>query len=288
MPAVSHALRTAAARLRVNGVDQAQLDARLLLLAVTGLSNEDIIRDPDTELSPEHVDAYEAMILRRAAREPVSRIIGRRAFWSLDFEITPETLDPRPDSETLISAVLPMIKDRGRVLRILDIGAGSGCLLLALLSELPGAYGTGLDISPGALDVARRNAMLLGLSGRAQFVFCDVRSPDWERLAGGPFDIVIANPPYIRNDAIAALAPEVTLFDPHVALAGGEDGLDFYRMITISLAQLLCPGGLVIFEAGAGQATDVQMLLRKAGLTALDAHYDLGGVARAVMGRLEA
>ncbi|MDO9458536.1 MAG: peptide chain release factor N(5)-glutamine methyltransferase [Alphaproteobacteria bacterium] len=288
MPEINDALRMAAAQLLDAGVEQARLDARLLLAAVTGLSHEEMIRDPAAELSPEHVAAYGGVIARRAAREPVSRIVGRREFWSLEFEITSDTLDPRPDSETLIGAVLSMVKDRGQVLRILDVGVGSGCLLLALLSEYPQAYGMGIDISQGALDVARRNAERLGLCRRAHFLRCDVRRADWAGQVRGPFDLVIANPPYIRTADITVLAPEVSRFDPLAALAGGEDGLDFYRMITNSMAQLLCPDGLAVFEAGAGQAEAVQMLLQQAGLAGLDPHYDLGGVARAVIGRFEA
>lgn len=287
-PAVNDALHIAAAQLRDAGVEQARLDARLLLMAATGLDAEDMIRDPDAELSPPHVAAYAAMIARRAAREPVSRILQRREFWSLDFEISPETLDPRPDSETLIRAALGAIGDHNRPLHILDIGAGCGCLLLALLSELPGAQGVGVDISSGALDVARRNAARLGLQARARFMASDVRGPDWTKQAGGPFDIVIANPPYIENAAIKTLAPEVSRYDPYIALAGGEDGLDFYRIITISLAQLLYPDGMVIFEAGIGQSQDVRMLLHEAGMLADEPLCDLGGVARAIIGRRQA
>jgi len=268
-------------------VAQARLDARLLFSAATGLSHEDIIRDPDAALCPEHAAAYAAMIARRVAREPVSRILGRREFWSLDFEITPDTLDPRADSETLIRAALELIEDHNRPLRILDIGTGSGCLLLALLSELPRAQGAGIDISQGALEVAHLNAVRLGFSERARFIACDVRSTNWMHHIGGPFDIIISNPPYIENTVITGLAPEVALFDPYAALAGGEDGLDFYRMITTSLIHILCPDGLVVFEAGAGQADAVRALLHKAGLVTLDTHPDLGGVARAVTGRFE-
>ena len=287
MPTIGEALRTGAAQLWAAGVAQALLDARLLLMAATGLGVEDVIRDPDAELSAAHAAAYAAMIARRVAREPVSRILGRREFWSLDFEITPDTLDPRADSETLISAALGLIEDHNRSLRILDIGTGSGCLLLALLSELPCAQGAGIDISQGALEVAHRNAGRLGFSERARFIACDVRSANWMHQIGGPFDIIISNPPYIENAVIAGLDPEVTLFDPHLALAGGEDGLDFYRMITISLAHLLRPDGLVVFEAGAGQAEAIEMLMRQAGLTAPGPNTDLGGVARAVTGRFK-
>jgi release factor glutamine methyltransferase len=268
-------------------VAQARLDARLLLMAATGLGLEAVIRDPDAELSKAHAVHYAAMIARRIAHEPVSRILGWREFWSMEFEITPDTLDPRADSETLIGAALGLIHDRNHPLRILDIGTGSGCLLLALLSELPRAQGTGFDISQSALDVAFRNAERLGFAERANFISCDVRSAGWAAQLTGPFDIIIANPPYIENAAIAELSPEVTLFDPHMALAGGEDGLDFYRMITISVAQLLRPDGLMIFEVGAGQGNAAEMLMRQAGLSVLGRSYDLGGIARVVTGRFK-
>lgn len=286
-PVVNDALRLAAAQLQAAGVEQALRDARLLLMAATGRSVEDLIRDPSTELSAAQQACFAAMLARRGAREPVSRILGRREFWSMEFAISPDTLDPRADSETLISAALGLIADRNGRLRILDIGAGSGCLLLALLSELPGARGVGVDVSQAALDVARANAERHALGGRAQFVACDVRTKGWARQAGAPFDLVIANPPYIPDAEIAALAPEVSWFDPRIALSGGADGLDFYRMITISLPELLGPGGSAVLEAGHGQAQAIQGLLRDAGLAVQDARHDLGGVARAIIGRME-
>lgn len=285
MPAIDSALRMATAQLQAAGVAQARLDARLLLSAATGLSPEAMIREPDAELPQVQAEKYTAMIARRLAREPVSRILGRREFWSLEFEITPDTLDPRADSETLISAALGLIEDRARPLRILDIGTGSGCLLLALLSELPHAQGLGIDVSRGALDVAQRNAVRLGLSGRAQFGVCDVQHPSWTGQLAPPYGLVISNPPYIENAVIAGLAPEVSCFDPFGALAGGEDGLDFYRIITISLADLLMPGGWAVLETGAGQAGDVQQLLSQVGLDRQHRYRDLGGVDRAVAGR---
>ncbi|MCK9993408.1 MAG: release factor glutamine methyltransferase [Alphaproteobacteria bacterium] len=287
MPSIDEALRDAAAQLQAGGVAQALLDARLLLMAATGLSQEDIIRDPSTELSAQQQACFAEMLARRQAREPVSRILGRREFWSMEFAISPDTLDPRADSETLISAALGLIADRNGRLRILDIGAGSGCLLLALLSELPGARGIGVDVSQAALDVARANAERHALTERAQFVACDVRAKGWARQAGAPFDLVIANPPYIPDAEIAALVPEVSRFDPRTALSGGADGLDFYRMITISLPELLRPGGSAVLEAGHGQALAIQGFLLDAGLAVQDARHDLGGVARAIIGRME-
>lgn len=264
------------------------LDARLLLCAVTGRGIEEIIRDPDAGLSPEHAQAYAAMIARRVAREPVSRILGRREFWSLEFEITPDTLDPRADSETLIVVALELIRDRTRPLRILDLGTGSGCLLLALLSEFSNATGVGADISQAALKVARNNAARLGFGARARFIRCDLRNPDWPRIIGGQFDLLIANPPYITNDERASLMPEVSLYDPCAALAGGEDGLDFYRLITISMKQMLARESHVIFEAGQGQAARIGPLLGAAGLTVLSPSCDLAGVERAVTGHFSA
>jgi release factor glutamine methyltransferase len=285
MHSVDGLLALGAAQLQAAGVEQARLDARLLLSAATGLSHEAMIRDPDAELPQAQAEKYTAMIARRQAREPVSRILGHREFWSLEFAINQDTLDPRPDSETLISAALEHMMDRNRPLDILDIGTGSGCLLLALLSEMPQARGTGIDISAGALEMARANAQRHGLSRRVHFLQCDVRRRDWTRSINGPFDIVISNPPYIPAAEIADLAPEVARFDPHAALAGGEDGLDFYRIITISIAKLLAPGGWVVLEAGAVQADAIQTLLRQAGLCELDARRDLGGALRAITGR---
>lgn len=285
MPSIDAALRAGTAQLQVAGVAHARLDARLLLSAASGLSHEDMIRDPYTELLKAHAAAYAAMITRRISHEPVARILGRREFWSMDFEITPETLDPRADSETLISAALGLIEDCTSPLRILDIGTGTGCLLLALMSELPRAYGVGMDISQSALDVAARNAARLGFAECAQFIACDVRGADWAAQLAGPFDIVISNPPYIKSDEIAGLDPEVALFDPPRALDGGTDGLDFYRMITISLASLLGPGGMVVFEVGAGKARDVQSLLHQAGFRVYPPYADLARCPRAVIGR---
>lgn len=286
MSSVSAAIRQAGARLRAAGVEQGMLDARLLLTAATGLPVEDIVRMPEAELPSSQAAVFEQMIARRAAREPVSRILGRREFWSLPFEISSDTLDPRPDSETLVSAVCDLIADPGAPLRILDIGTGSGCLLLSVLTELPRAQGVGIDVCSDALKIAARNAQSLGLAARVQWTQVDLRSADWESSVPAAFDIIVANPPYIKDDSIRDLAPEVTRFDPIIALAGGKDGLDFYRMITISLSQLLNPGGMAVLEVGAGQSEAVEDLVRLAGLAVLPARRDLGGVARAVIAQM--
>lgn len=286
MPVIAEALRQAAGRLRMADVAAPALDARLLLAAATGLRAGDLICKPDTLLLPGQAIAFESMIKRRIAREPVSRILGRREFWSLEFDINADTLDPRADSETLIGAALDLIKDRLRPLRILDLGTGSGCLLLALLSEFPNASGIGADISPGALDVARANAARLGFASRAQFIECDLRAADWPLRVGGLFDLLIANPPYIPDAQIAALAPEVARHDPRLALAGGDDGLDFYRLITISMRRVLAAGGVVILEAGQGQSPGIAAQLRAQHVETPLVYCDLSGIERAVVGRI--
>lgn len=286
MASLDTALRHAGARLSEAGITQSLLDARLLLMAATGLQMEDLLRWPETELGCDQAAAYEKLIARRMAREPVSRILGRREFWSLEFELSADTLDPRPDSETVIKAICDVIESRHLALRILDIGTGTGCLLLALLSEFPAANGIGIDISPGALRVAGRNAQRLGFDNRAQFRQCDITDTAWVKKLDPGFDIIISNPPYIPGGVIAKLTPEVSQFDPVIALDGGKDGLDFYHSITSSLRYLLNPGGYVALEVGEGQAGSVAQLLQQAGLVTLPPEIDINGIPRAVLARL--
>ena len=224
-------------------------------------------------------DVLESLIRRRAAGEPVARILKRREFWSLEFEIGPAVLDPRPDSEILVEAVLDRLGDRTRPWRILDLGTGSGCLLLALLSELPAAQGLGLDASPEAVALARRNARRLGLDERVGFVVGDWASG----LAGCRYDAVIANPPYIPSDAIAALAPDVAEHDPRLALDGGADGLDCYRAILPQAAGLLAPAGLMAMEFGAGQDGALRTMTEDAGLAVERIAADLAGRPRCLL-----
>jgi release factor glutamine methyltransferase len=221
--------------------------------------------------------AFDAMIARRAAREPVSYILGRREFWSLDFAVTPACLDPRPDSETVVEAVLAKLPDRNRAWRILDLGTGSGCLLLALLSELPNATGVGLDVSPEALGVALGNAHRLGLGNRARFM-----ERDWARGLDGEFDVIVANPPYIPSAEIETLAPEIARYEPRRALDGGKDGLDAYRAIIPNLGRALAPGGFAALEIGATQAERVGRLAREAGFAA-ECRPDLAGRDRCLI-----
>jgi release factor glutamine methyltransferase len=275
--------RTAIGRLRAAGIDSAPLDARLLIGHALGLERETLFAYPERPLNGEDCCAADMLIERRIAREPVSRILGRREFWSLNFALSPAVLDPRPDSETLIEAVLAACPDRDRPWRILDLGTGSGCLLLALLSEFPAATGLGLDRSPEAVAIAAVNARALGLAARARLIFADW-SESLDHLAGeSGFEIVISNPPYIPDREIAALEPEVARFDPPGALAGGDDGLEAYRRLAVLTPTLLAPGGIGVFEVGCGQAAAVAALFRAAGLTVPAIRRDLAGIERCVI-----
>lgn len=277
---VGAAVAAAAERLAAAGIDSPRLDARLLVAEVLGLVPPALSSRPDLPLDSAQAVRLEAMVARREGREPVSRILGRRGFWTLDLALGPETLDPRPDSETVIDAVLAALPDRRAALRLLDFGTGSGCLLLALLSELPSATGLGVDRSMAALDVARANAQAMGLGERAAFL-----QSDWGAALDGSFDVIVANPPYIPAGKIAGLEPEVAQFDPRLALDGGEDGLDCYRTLVPDIARLLASGGLAVLEVGQGQVPDVEALLIAAGLETRPARRDLGGVERCVIAR---
>lgn len=271
-------VRDAARRFADSGMDNARLDARLLAAEVLGVEQLRLVTHPDMPVSPEQAALFEHMVARRLAREPISHILGRRGFWTFDLKVTADTLDPRPDTETLVQAVLDRLADRDRAWRILDFGTGTGAIILALLSELPNATGIAIDRSAAALAVARDNAIALGLAGRIHFV-----QGDWGSGFDGCFDAIVSNPPYIPDQDIAGLEPEVARFEPRSALAGGADGLDCYRILAPDMARLLTPGGIAALEVGAGQAGAVADLLAKAGLLVDEVRRDLGGVERCVV-----
>ena len=275
---VASSLDRAAALLGAAGVEQPRRDARLLLAEALGGRPELVTGYPERLLDPGQASRFRALVGRRAAREPVSRILGRREFWSLDLCIGADVLDPRPESETVVEAVLGRIGDREAPVRILDLGTGSGCLLLALLSELPRARGLGVDISPAALAIARENARRLGLSPRTAF-----RPGNWAQGLTGSWQVIVSNPPYIMDHEIAGLAPEVARYDPRLALSGGADGLAAYRSLAPQVARLLASNGILALEVGAGQAGEVGRLLGAAGLTGVACMRDLGGVERCVL-----
>jgi len=277
---IADVLRRVASRLAAAGIERSRAEARLLVEAATGASRAEIIGFGERALTPPQSEALERLVARRCLREPVSRILGKREFWSLPFAVTPATLDPRPDSETLVSAVLGEIADRQAALEILDLGTGTGCLLLALLSELPQARGTGVDLAPEAVATARDNAAALGLAARAAFLV-----GDWARDINARFHVVISNPPYIESAAVSGLQPEVARFDPAAALDGGPDGLAAYRLLIPQAAERLVPGGLMALEIGAGQSESVDRLAADAGFTAIGTVHDLAGIPRCLLFR---
>ena len=275
---VAELLGEATRRLHDAGIEGPRRDAALLLAGATGQQRTWLTAHPEAQLRPEELAAFDGMVRRRSAREPVSRILGRREFWSLEIAITAETLDPRPETETLVETVASRLAGRPRPLRILDLGTGSGCILLALLTELPQAEGLGVDISEGALEAARANAKALGLQRRAAF-----EAGDWGRQTAGVWQAIVSNPPYIVNAEIPDLAPEVADYDPPRALSGGADGLDAYRALLPEAARLLAPDGLLALELGRGQLDAVARLAQGTGFDVQDCVKDLSGQPRCLI-----
>jgi len=254
----------AAAVLREAGITTPELDARLLLCHAAGLSHEAYVAGAGGPVQPATLARFGTAIDRRLKREPVARITGTREFYGRGFTIAPPALDPRPDTETLIEAALAVVERRGwrdRTLSLLDLGTGTGCILVTLLAELPRAQGLGTDLSPSALALAAANAVRLGVGSRAAFM-----AADWLDGIAGKFDLVLSNPPYLASGEIAGLAPEVAAYDPMLALDGGPDGLDAYRRIAAGAPAVLAEGGRLLVEIGAGQAAQVSDIFRAAGL----------------------
>jgi len=279
---IGEAVASAARALAGSGIEGGRREARILVALALGIDQAVVLGFPERPVPAAALPRLTELIERRCAREPISRILGHREFWSLDFELSPDTLDPRGDSETVVEAVLAHIPGREAALKILDLGTGTGCLLLAVLSEYPAATGIGIDLAPGAAATARRNAARLGFAERASFAVAD-----WDAALGGCFDLVLSNPPYIEAAAIDDLEPEVARHDPRRALDGGADGLDFYRRLAASAPRLLRPGGIGIFEVGAGQAEAVAALMEACGLETIETRPDLAGIARCVVVRLQ-
>ena len=261
------ALAAITARLQAAGIEEPRREARLILAAALGTNTAGILRHD--EVDPQ---TYEPLVTRRAAREPLAYITGRKEFWGLDFAVSPATLIPRPDSETLIAAVLESGLTPATVL---DLGTGTGCLLLAVLHEFSSAFGVGVDINPEAAALARRNARALGLADRAAFL-----AGDWAGALEQKFDLILSNPPYIEAQTIATLMPEVQKYEPATALDGGAGGLAAYRAIIPALPRLLAPNGLAVLELGAGQAISVASLAAQAGFSC-HTKRDLAGIERA-------
>lgn len=276
---IGAAMAWATARLQACDIESPRRDARLLVALAAGVDTTTVLAYPERPLDAASLARLRDLVARRAAREPVARLAGRRGFWRGEFRLTPATLDPRPDSETVIAATLGAIADRGARLRLLDLGTGTACLLLSLLGELPAAIGIGVDLDPRAAAVARANALAMGLESRAFFL------AGWwgTALAGGSFDVVVANPPYVPTGAIAALDPEVARYDPWLALDGGPDGCRAFRELAPAIAGLLRHGGFAAIEVGAGQAAMAAEIFAASGLDESARHRDLAGRERCIV-----
>lgn len=266
-------------RLEAAGVDSPVIDARLLLEAGAGVARLDIVTDPRRPVSAEQVAAVEALVRRREAREPIGHILGRKGFWTLDFVVNADVLTPRPETEHLVEVAMETLP-KGWPARVLDLGVGSGAILLSVLSERPESTGVGIDASEAALAVARANAERHGLATRAT-----LQQGNWTEGVEGQFDLILSNPPYIPSADIAGLEPEVARWEPRLALDGGPDGLDPYRRIIADLGRLLAPTGVFAFEVGRGQAEAVQALAEAQGLTTTTPRMDLAGIPRIVAGK---
>jgi release factor glutamine methyltransferase len=265
-------------RLRGAAIEAPRLEARRLLAHVLNTSEEALLRDPRATVPAEKAAHFAALLARRVAHEPFAYLTGHVGFWTLDVEVSPATLIPRADSESLVEAALEACTDKRAPLSVLDLGTGTGALLLAVLSELPSASGVGVDLKPEAAALAARNAARLGLAGRARFL-----AGDWAAAVSRRFDLILCNPPYIESAAITGLMPEVARHEPASALDGGADGLDAYRRIIADLPRLLAPRGVAVLELGQGQQAAVEALAKAAGLTPEACRADLGGVPRALV-----
>ena len=276
----AEALKFLVEQFRRSELDEPVREARLALCAAADLPSAALIAAPEAPLGGAAA-RLEEFAVRRVSGEPLSKIVGRREFWSLALSISPDVLDPRPETETIVETAVALFADRRRdELRVLDLGVGSGALLCALLREFVNARGLGVDISAAAAEVARRNVAACGVAGRA-----DIRVGSWTDGVVGPFDLIVSNPPYIPTADIEGLSREVRHFDPRLALDGGIDGLDAYRAIFPEAARLLAPDAWLIVEAGAGQAGEVLAIAAKAGFLERATHRDLAGVERVVAAR---
>lgn len=270
--------REAIAKLREAGIESAEADARVLLAFALQRDSTELLATPDLTVSPEAGIAFERLIARRLAHEPVAHLTGEKEFWSLPFFVTRDVLVPRPETETIVEAALAAFPERDRALGVLDLGTGSGAILAAVLSERPRARGTALDKSAAALAIAGRNFHRLELMQRIELI-----EGDWNYPFAHRFDLVVSNPPYIATNELALLSPDVRDHDPALALDGGPDGLDAYRAIVNRLSELLYAGGVAILELGYGQERAVAALAAERGLAVSGARSDLGGIPRALV-----
>lgn len=270
--------REMAVQLALSGSETAMLDARLLLQHVLRCNSGELITARERRLTPREQGELSKLLARRCDHEPMAYLLGERDFWDTTFSVNAGTLIPRPDSETLIEAILSAMPDKQRSFKMLDLGTGSGCLLLSLLREYRMAYGTAADISEAALSTAQQNAEHAEVAERARFV-----QSDWFERIEGTYGLIITNPPYITSSDCDQLQPDVKDFEPRNALDGGMDGLDCYRTIAKSVCDYLDTDGYFICEIGQGQTEDVIALFEQAGLQHIETRKDLSGIERALL-----
>ena len=275
-------LEEAASLLSLAGFTEPRRQARRLVASVLDLTPAELLGHPERVADEQQASCVRGALVRLAEHEPLSRILGRGEFWGLEFALSADTLDPRPETETVVEAVLRRVLDRETPLRFLDLGTGSGCILLALLCEFPEALGFGVDLALGAAATARRNATALDMVERAHFF-----AGDWGTAVSGRFDVIVSNPPYIARAAFADLPREVALYDPRHALDGGADGLGAYRSIAGSLPELLEPEGIFACEVGMSQAPGVAAILQASGLAIEGCERDLSGITRCLVARAQ-
>jgi release factor glutamine methyltransferase len=276
---VASMIAEAAAALSKAGFDEPRRLGRRLIAGAMNISASELLMTSDHALDGSTAEKLRGLIRRMAEGEPLSRVLGSREFWGLDFELSPDTLDPRPESETIVEAVLARM-DRDAPISVLDLGTGSGCLLLAILSELKMATGIGVDLSPGAVMTARRNARALGLADSSRFFV-----GNWGAAIAHRFDVIVANPPYIATSALGTLPAGVRRYDPRLALNGDQDGLGAYRTIASQLIELMAPRAFFITEVGIGQAAAVAAILRNRGIDVEAINPDLSGIERCLIAR---
>ncbi len=268
------------ARLRKTGIEEASLDARLLISHIIPVTEIDFAINADQTVSNEQQNLIDVLVQKREKRIPMSQIFGEKEFWSLSFKVTKDTLTPRPDSETLIEVALNEFEDKNATLSILDLGTGSGCLLLTLLSELKNATGLGIDVSASAIKVANENAKNLSLNKRATFL----KSNWFEKLSKTKkFDLIIANPPYIGLNETPELAPAVCAHEPYSALFAGEEGLDDYRIIAADISSYMSEKAIIILEIGYRQSSAVKDIFAQKGFKNINVFQDLGGRDRCLL-----
>ena len=273
---INDAKRFLTAQFRAAGIESADIDARLLLMHGTGLTRAELIASAGDALSPDTAELIQGLAARRINGEPVDNILGYREFYGRRFKVTQDVLSPRPETEMLVEAALDIYKTKPNA-NVLDLGTGSGAIIISVLAEALNGLGTAIDMSEAALDIARQNAKTHKLTNRIEFM-----RGEWFAPVKDSYDIIISNPPYITQEAMAALAPEVKNFDPHIALSGGEDGLSAHREIISKAKGFLKPGGTLIFETGFDQAETVTALLTAAGFSAVRTHKDLAGHDRMI------